>query len=112
MSKKSFAGGLDSLLSSSSDVEEISEKASKKSKKEQIQETITSTAEKEIEAADPVTRYTFFVKKANLEKIQALAWWERRLVKDIANEAIDVYLESKDTKHVNQALKEYAKSKK
>lgn len=112
MSKKSFAGGLDSLLSSSSDTEEISEKTSKKSKKDKTQEDSAPNEEMEAEATDPVIRYTFFVKKTNVEKIQALAWWERRLVKDIANEALDMYLEGKDAKHVNQALKEFNKSKK
>lgn len=41
------------------------------------------------------TRATFIVRKENLEKIKALAYWERKKVKEIIDEALDNYLEGK-----------------
>jgi len=42
------------------------------------------------------TRATFIVKKEHLEKIKALAYWDRRKVKDIVDEALESYLMSKN----------------
>lgn len=41
------------------------------------------------------TRATFIVKKAHLEKIKALAYWERKKVKEIVDEALETYLKDK-----------------
>ncbi len=44
---------------------------------------------------DGWTRATFIVKKDYLEKIKALAYWDRKKVKDVVGEALGSYLEDK-----------------
>lgn len=41
------------------------------------------------------TRATFIVKKGQLEKIKALAYWDRKKVKEVMNEALEAYLKDK-----------------
>lgn len=41
------------------------------------------------------TRATFIVKKGQLEKIKALAYWDRKKVKEVVNEALEAYLKDK-----------------
>ncbi|MDH4028956.1 MAG: response regulator [Nitrospirota bacterium] len=42
------------------------------------------------------TRATFIVKKGQLEKIKALAYWDRKKVKDVVSEALEAYLKDKE----------------
>jgi len=58
------------------------------------------------------TRATFIIKKDLLESLKALAYWERSQIKDVANEAIQLLLESRGEKTVEQAKKLYEKNKK
>ena len=44
------------------------------------------------------TRNTFILRKEYLEKIKALAYWERKTIKDVVDEALGSYLRSKVTK--------------
>ncbi len=48
------------------------------------------------------TRATFIVKKDHLEKIKALAYWDRRKVKDIIDEALTSYLKDKKVEPVRE----------
>jgi AmiR/NasT family two-component response regulator len=41
------------------------------------------------------TRATFIVRKEHLEKIKALAYWERKKVKEVVEEALEYYLKEK-----------------
>jgi hypothetical protein len=41
------------------------------------------------------TRNTFILRKDYLEKIKALAYWERKTIKDIVDEALGSYLRGK-----------------
>lgn len=43
-------------------------------------------------------RATFIIRKDQLAKIKALAYWERRKIKNIVAEAFEQYLEGKDVK--------------
>ena len=43
---------------------------------------------------------TFVVKSEHVEKIKALAFWERRDIKNIMAEALDLYLQGKDVKPI------------
>ncbi|MCH9625886.1 MAG: hypothetical protein S4CHLAM123_10710 [Chlamydiales bacterium] len=104
MSKKSFAGGLDSLLNSSIEKEPKNKSPQNVSPKKDI----PNTKKKSLELEE---RYTFFAKRTSIKKIQALAWWERRSIKDIANEALDAYFEKKGSKHISHALDAFTKSK-
>ncbi len=41
------------------------------------------------------TRATFIIKKEHMEKIKALAYWERKKVKEIVDDALESYLKDK-----------------
>jgi len=43
-------------------------------------------------------RATLIMKEANLNKIKALAYWERKNIKDVMDEALNAYLETRETK--------------
>ncbi|MGZ3798026.1 MAG: hypothetical protein ACXVB1_16765 [Pseudobdellovibrionaceae bacterium] len=47
---------------------------------------------------DGWTRDTFILKKDYLEKIRALAYWERKKIKDVLDEALGSYLKGKKIK--------------
>lgn len=51
---------------------------------------------------DGWTRATFILKKHHLEKIKALAYWERRTIKEVLDEALGAYLEGKRIKPVKK----------
>jgi hypothetical protein len=44
---------------------------------------------------DGWTRATFILKKNHLEKLKALAYWERRTIKEVMDEVLDSYLKEK-----------------
>lgn len=48
------------------------------------------------------TRATFIVKKEHLEKIKALAYWDRRKVKEIVDDALETYLKDKKVEPVRE----------
>jgi hypothetical protein len=45
---------------------------------------------------DGWTRATFILKKNHLEKLKALAYWERKTIKEIMDEALSSYLKGKN----------------
>ena len=45
---------------------------------------------------DGWTRATFILKKNHLEKLKALAYWERRTIKEVVDEALGAYLKGKN----------------
>lgn len=47
---------------------------------------------------DGWTRDTFILRKDYLEKIRALAYWERKKIKDVLDEALGSYLKGKKIK--------------
>jgi hypothetical protein len=83
MSKKNFTGGLSSLLG-----EEPKSKAQDKAK----------TSSKKAAPLEEV-RATFIVNKQTLEKLKAIAYWERTQIKNQIAEALDNYLEAYETKN-------------
>ncbi len=44
---------------------------------------------------DGWTRATFILRKHHLEELKALAYWERRTIKDVIDEALGSYLKGK-----------------
>ena len=79
MSKKNVTGGLSSLLG------EMPEKPKRGRPRTQTKEITKSSQEgtKENE-----TRATFIVKEDLLEKLKAIAYWDRVLIKDVINRAL------------------------
>jgi hypothetical protein len=82
MSKKNFTGGLSSLLGENTK----EDKATKVGRpKTQFKEITKSSQEgtKENE-----TRATFIVNEELLDKLKAIAYWDRVLIKDVINTAL------------------------
>lgn len=90
MSKKNFKGGLSSLLG------EQPEQPKRGRPGSQTKEITKSSQEgtKENE-----TRATFIVNEELLEKIKAIAYWERELIKDIINKALQETVDNYEKKH-------------
>jgi len=78
MSKKNFTGGLNSLLG---DNDKPKRGRPKTSTREITKSSQEGTKEKE-------TRATFIVNEELLEKLKAIAYWDRVLIKDVVNTAI------------------------
>ncbi len=51
---------------------------------------------------DGWTRYTFILRIDYLEKIKALAYWERKKVKDVVDEALGSYLKGKKIRPITR----------
>jgi len=101
MAKKSFSGGLSSLLGESNQPEQAAEPKEQKAAKKEITKTSQiGTKEKE-------TRATFIVHEDLLEKMKALAYWDRVLIKDIVNTAFENYITRHEKK--NGEIKEMPK---
>lgn len=79
MSKKNFTGGLNSLLGDQP--EKPKRGRPKTSTREITKSSQEGTKEKE-------TRATFIVNEELLEKLKAIAYWDRVLIKDVINTAL------------------------
>lgn len=53
---------------------------------------------------------TLTVNKEKLEKFRALAYWERKLIKDYIDEALDYILSTKTPEEIDKAIEEYNKN--
>ena len=86
MSKKNFTGGLSSLLGDQA--EKPKRGRPKTSTREITKSSQEGTKEKE-------TRATFIINEELLEKLKAIAYWDRVLIKEVVNtalqEAVDKY---------------------
>ena len=92
MAKKEFKSGLDMLFQSTDEVESLIVKDELKTNK------IIKNDE---------TRATFIVDNDQLLKLKALSFWQRKQLKQILREIIDLYFESIDKKEFEKALFEY-----
>lgn len=89
MSKKNFAGGLDSLLGD----EPLKPQGRPKTKTREI----TKTSQEGLKENE--TRATFIVKEDTLEKLKAIAYWERLLHKEVAALALEKYVADYEKKN-------------
>ncbi|CAI8328361.1 MAG: Uncharacterised protein [Porticoccaceae bacterium UBA1117] len=78
MSKKNFTGGLNSLLG---DNEKPKRGRPKTSTREITKSSQEGTKEKE-------TRATFIVNEELLDKLKAIAYWDRKLIKEVVDTAL------------------------
>jgi len=91
MRKKDFRGGLDTLLGE--------DKAPETTKREITKRGITKTSQ--IGTKPGETRATFIINEDILENLKALAWYERKTIKQVLNEALQGYIKNiKNIKHV------------
>lgn len=89
MAKKTFKGGIDNLLGEGTKVKTPVEKEVVRPvgrPKTQFKEITKSSQEgtKENE-----TRATFIVKEDLLEKLKAIAYWDRTLIKEVVDKALE-----------------------
>jgi hypothetical protein len=89
MSKKNFTGGLSSLLG---DQPEKPQRA-KRGRPQTVFKEITKSSQEGTKENE--TRATFIVGEELLEKLKAIAYWDRKLIKEVINsalqEAVDRY---------------------
>ena len=86
MAKKSFSGGLNSLLGEPKQAEQVAEIQKPKVVKKEITKT------SQIGTKDKETRATFIVNEDLLDKMKSLAYWDRVLIKDIVNNAFEEHI--------------------
>jgi len=85
MSKKSFTGGLSSLLGD----EPKKETRGRPQTSTRIVDKTSQEGTKEGE-----TRATFIIREPLLEKLKAIAYWDRVMIKKVVDEALSSYVES------------------
>jgi len=101
MAKKDLRRGMDSLLGGSTGSKE-KEPISKRGRPKVNTREITNMSQAGTKAGE--TRATFIMNEDQLEKIKAIAYWDRLSIKDVLSHAIDDYLAKKKsdlTKAVN-----------
>lgn len=79
MSKKNFTGGLSSLLGDQPD---------KPKKGRPVTQTKKITKSSQEGTKENETRATFIINEELLEKLKAIAYWDRVLIKDVINTAL------------------------
>lgn len=115
MAKKDFKGGLSSLLgdnkpkTSTQKKEEkvFSETKPKRGRPKTVHKEITKSSQEGTKEGE--TRATFIVGESKLEKLKALAYWERMQIKEVINDVIEKYIE--DYEEENGEIKPVPKKK-
>jgi len=79
MSKKNFTGGLNSLLG---------DQTEKPKRGRPVTQTKEITKSSQEGTKENETRATFIVNEDLLEKLKAIAYWDRCLIKDVVNTAL------------------------
>lgn len=79
MSKKNFTGGLSSLLGDQPD---------KPKRGRPVTQTKEISKSSQEGTKENETRATFIINEEILEKLKAIAYWERVLIKDVINTAL------------------------
>ena len=95
MSKKDFKSGLNILLGEDK-AEEITRRGITK-------RGVTKTSQ--IGTKPGETRATFIINEDTLENLKALAWYERKTIKQVLNEALEGYI--KKNKNIKEAKNLY-----
>ena len=85
MTKKNFSSGFDKLLGSSPS----NDKKEKEQKKKEVE-----TVEEQKEAVDPEVRATYILKQSTVNKLKDIAYWERAMLKEIIQDALEGYVEN------------------
>jgi hypothetical protein len=80
MSKKNFSGGLNSLLG---------DQTEKPKRGRPVTQTKEITKSSQEGTKENETRATFIVNEDLLEKVKAIAYWERLLFKEVINKALE-----------------------
>jgi len=84
MSKKTFTGGLNSLLGEQPTAQQPKKKVGRPQTSTKVVKKSTGEGTKEGE-----NRYTFILKDELVDKTKAMAYWERLMIKDVVNSALE-----------------------
>jgi len=100
MSKKNFSGGLSSLLGEATGKAKVPAVRLQKPGPGRPK-TSTRVVEKTSQEGtrEGETRATFIVKEDSLEKLKAIAYWDRIQIKEVLSSALSEYLERYEKKH-------------
>jgi hypothetical protein len=79
MSKKNFTGGLNSLLG---------DQAEKPKRGRPVTQTKEITKSSQEGTKEKETRATFIVNEDLLDKLKAIAYWDRKLIKEVVDTAL------------------------
>jgi hypothetical protein len=90
MSKKNFTGGLSSLLG---------EQPEKVKRGRPVTQTKEITKSSQEGTKENETRATFIVNEELLEKLKAVAYWERKLIKEVINTALQEAIDKHEKKN-------------
>lgn len=88
MSKKDFKGGLDSLLRPSAPTEPQPKRRGRPQTSTRI---ITKSSQEKTKEGE--TRATFIVREDLLERLKDIAYWDRIMIKEAVNTALQDYLD-------------------
>ena len=92
MSKKDFRSGLDAVLGAT-EPREAAEKPSIQAKRGRPKTNFREIEKSSQEGCkEAETRATFIVSEADLEKVKAVAYWERLQIKDVIGAALRDYV--------------------
>lgn len=91
---KSFKGGLDTLLGEQPKKQPTAKKPGRPKTSTRV---ITKSSQEGIK--EGYTRATFIVKEALLDKLKAIAYWDRALIKDMTGTALEDYIARYEKKH-------------
>jgi hypothetical protein len=89
MSKKNFTGGLNSLLG---------DQLEKPKRGRPVTQTKEITKSSQQGTKDKETRATFIVNEDLLDKLKAIAYWDRVLIKEVINTALQDYVAKHEKK--------------
>jgi hypothetical protein len=87
MSKKNFTGGLNSLLGDTSKGDDPREDKAKVGRPKTSTKVISKSSQEGTKENE--TRATFIVREDLLEKLKAIAYWDRVLIKEVINPALE-----------------------
>ena len=90
MSKKNFTGGLNSLLG---------DQPEKPKRGRPVTQTKEITKTSQEGTKENETRATFIVNEDLLEKLKAIAYWDRVLIKEVINTALEEAISKHEKKH-------------
>ena len=86
MSKKNFTGGLNSLLG---------DQPEKPKRGRPVTQTKEITKSSQEGTKENETRATFIINEELLDRLKAIAYWDRVLIKDVVNTALQEYVDKR-----------------
>jgi len=109
---KSFSSGISTLLG---DTEELISSLEKETRGRPKTSTKVIKSSSEDGTKEGETRATFIVKKRALDKLKKIAYYDRSMIKDIVNKALELFIseyEKEMGKTIEEVLSDYEKEKK